>query len=503
MNAIVAGMKNYSELVRRANERTLVGRINAVLGWDQETYLPPAAVKYRADQSAYLSGKFHRLATDVELVELLENARNEISERDSLEWANLENWQFEYERATCLSADLVERWSRLTSEAKAAWGKARASDDFSLFAPYFKKLVDLAREKAECYGYEDEPYDALLLGFERGINTREVAAIFDPLKDQLKPLITEVLERQRAAEIREFEGEFPAAAQRGLIEEILSSIGFDLESGRLDETLHPFCTELGPEDVRLTVRYDLGDPLSGILAALHEAGHGMYAQGTNKEQYGLPCGEPVSLGIHESQSRLWENHVGRSRAFWQHWLPRAVKFFPQLADWTIDQWMGRINRAGFSFIRVECDPLTYDFHIMLRFAIERALLNRELEVDEVPEFWNAAFAKDFGIQVKRAADGCLQDIHWSMGAIGYFPTYSLGNIYAAQIFAKAAAVPAIDAAIQAGDYLPLRDWLRTQIHQHGSRFLPVELLERATGQAPSADAYLASLRARYLPEKGQ
>jgi carboxypeptidase Taq len=286
--------------------------------------------------------------------------------------------------------------------------------------------------------------------------------------------------------------------QKLLGREVAEAIGFDFNAGRLDTTAHPFCTRLGPRDVRLTTRYDEQDFSSSLFGVLHEAGHGMYEQGLPADDYGLPSGTAVSLGIHESQSRLWENHVGRSRAFWQHWLPRVAELFPHVAKLSLDEFLAAVNRAEFSFIRVEADESTYDLHIMLRFGIERRLLNGTLKCADVPDAWNDEFKAVFGQTPPDAARGCLQDIHWSMGALGYFPTYTLGNLNAAQLYHTAMQDKSVSESSAKGAYAPLLEWLRKKVHAHGSTLAPAELMKAATGEQTNARWHLEHLRRRFL-----
>jgi carboxypeptidase Taq len=275
-------------------------------------------------------------------------------------------------------------------------------------------------------------------------------------------------------------------------------MGFDFESGRIDTTTHPFCSGMGPSDCRLTTRYSEEDFTVSLYGIMHEAGHGLYDQGLLKEHYGTPLGSAVSLGIHESQSRLWENHVGRSEAFWRHWHPVACKHFPELSRFTPEQLTAAVNHVQPSFIRVEADQITYDLHIILRFEIELKLIERQLAVADVPAYWNEAFEKSFGLKVDNDAHGCLQDIHWSIGMMGYFPTYSLGNLNAAQLMRRALAdAPALDAELARGEYGTLLKWLREKVHRHGMRHHPQDLMRLATGEGTSPAAHLASLRNKY------
>ncbi len=468
------------------------------LGWDQETYLPPAAAEFRASQLAWLSSRAHELATSDEWKCDLESAEAADSGTDAKLTANLRELRREFDRATKLTVELVARESTATSLAKHAWAEARKHSDFPAFAPHLETLLGIAREKASLWGYTGEPYDALLTGFERGASTAAVAALFDAMKPALRETAAKAVEKSAARKATLPAGPYPLEAQQRLNAQIAEAIGFDFQAGRIDTTTHPFCTTLGPRDVRMTTRYDETDFTSSLFGVLHEAGHGMYEQGLPAEDFGLPSGSAVSLGIHESQSRLWENHVGRSRSFWVRWYPIAQEIFPQLAAFSLEDFLAFLWRAEFSTVRVEADEATYDLHIILRFGLERRMLNGELKVADVPAAWNESFRDLFGFTPENDREGCLQDIHWSMGGLGYFPTYTLGNINSAQLFAAASKDPSIAAACDAADYAPLLDWLRKNIHAHGGTLDPADLMTQATGTPPSTNDYLAHLRSRYL-----
>lgn len=482
----------------KARELAVINSSAETLGWDQETYLPPAAAEFRASQLAWLSSRAHELATSDAWKRDLEAAEAADNGSDAKITANLRELRREYDRATKLTVELVARESTTTSLAKHAWADARKHSDFSAFAPHLETLLGIAREKADLWGYSGEPYDALLEGFERGTSTAAVAALFDAMKPALRETAAKAVEKSAARKVKLPDGPYPIEAQQNLNARIAEAIGFDFQAGRIDTTTHPFCTTLGPHDVRMTTRYDENDFTSSLFGVLHEAGHGMYEQGLPSQDFGLPSGSAVSLGIHESQSRLWENHVGRSRAFWTRWYSEAREIFPQLAGFSLDDFLAFLWRAEFSPVRVEADEATYDLHIILRFGIERRMLNGELKVADVPAAWNESFHDLFGFTPENDRDGCLQDIHWSMGGLGYFPTYTLGNINAAQLFATALKDPAIAAACDAADYAPLLAWLRKNIHAHGGALDPAKLMSQATGGPPSTNDYLAHLQSRYL-----
>jgi carboxypeptidase Taq len=485
-------------IFEKARELAVIHSSAAVIGWDQETYLPPAAAKFRADQLAWLSSRAHELATSEAWKSDLEAAEATDASTDFKLTANLRELRREFDRATKLPVELVARDSIASSLAKHAWADARERSDFSSFAPHLETLLGIAREKAELWGYTNEPYDALLEGFERGTSTAAVANLFDAIRPAVRETAARAVENSAAHAPRLPAGPYPVAAQQRFNARIAEAIGFDFQAGRIDTTTHPFCTTLGPRDVRLTTRYMESDFTSSLFGVLHEAGHGLYEQGLPAEDFGLPSGGAVSLGIHESQSRLWENHVGRSRTFWEQWYPAAQESFPQLAGFPLEKFLRYLWRAEFSPIRVEADEATYDLHILLRFELERRMVSGSLKVAAVPAAWNELFRDLFGFAPKDDRHGCLQDIHWSMGGLGYFATYTLGNINSAQLFAAARKDPSVAAAVDRADYLPLLGWLRKSVHAHGATLDPAELIRQATGSRPTTDAYLVHLKSRYL-----
>lgn len=485
-------------IFEKARELAVINSAAAVLGWDQETFLPHSAAQHRADQLAWLSSRAHELATSDAWKSDLEAAEAANPGDDPKLTANLKELRREFDRATRLTVELVARDSLASSLAKHAWADARAKSDFPSFAPHLETLLGIAREKAELWGYADEPYDALLDGYERATSTAAVAGLFDAMRPALREIATRSVEKSASLAPILPAGPYPVEAQQRFNAQVAAAIGFDFEAGRIDTTTHPFCTTLGPRDVRLTTRYMESDFTSSLFGVLHEAGHGLYEQGLPAADFGLPSGSAVSLGIHESQSRLWENHVGRSRPFWEKWYPVAQTEFPQLADFALEDFLRYLWRAEFSPIRVEADEATYDLHILLRFGLERRMVNGSLAVADVPAAWNEGFRELFGFAPPDDRHGCLQDIHWSMGGLGYFATYTLGNINSAQLFAAAGKDPAVAAGLAQADYAPLLGWLKSSVHRHGATLDPAELIRQATGRAPSTDDYLAHLQSRYL-----
>ena len=490
-------MSAVNSLYEAAREVAVLNSIESALGWDQETYMPDKAIETRATQLSWLSTRAHELATGKRMDKLISAAEKE-KPRDVKTAANLREIRRQFERSSCLPSKLVAEESLATSRGKAAWAEARKRSDFAAFAPHLEKLLTIARKKADLWGWKDEPYDALLEGYERGASTREIAVVFDRLKPELIKTARAAVEASVGSPKSLLRGKYPIEKQQILNREIAASIGFDFDAGRIDTTTHPFCTELGPGDVRLTTRYDERDFLSSLFGVLHETGHGLYEQGLPHEDFGLPSGRAASLGIHESQSRLWENHVGRSRPFWQKWLPRAAEIFPNLRKVSLDDFMSVVNCAEFSFIRVEADEATYDLHILLRFDLERRMLNGQLAVKDIPAAWNDSFHQMFGRTPPDDARGCLQDIHWSMGGLGYFPTYTLGNLNAAQLFAAAKKQRKIASSIAKAEYEPLLQWLRAHIHERGGVLLPQQLIQDATGVPTDPKWHLRHLRERFL-----
>ena len=490
--------KSGMSIFEKAREVAVINSSAAVIGWDQETYLPIHAAKHRADQLAWLSSRSHELATSDAWRADLEAAEAMDTGLDFKTTANLRELRREFDRATRLTVELVARDSVASSLAKHAWAEARERSDFSRFAPHLETLLGIAREKADLWGYRDEPYDALLEGYERATSTAAVANLFDEMRPALRELAAEAVEKSKSHAPDLPPGPYPVSAQQQFNAQVAAAIGFDFDAGRIDTTTHPFCTTLGPRDIRLTTRYMESDFTSSLFGVLHEAGHGLYEQGLPAEDFGLPSGSALSLGIHESQSRLWENHVGRSREFWEKWYPAAQNHFPQLVGFPLEKFLRYLWRAEFSPIRVEADEATYDLHILLRFGIERQMMNGRLAVADVPNAWNEGFRELFGFTPPDDRHGCLQDIHWSMGGLGYFATYTLGNINSAQLFAAAREDTAVAKGLKEADQLPLLGWLQENVHAYGATLDPAKLIEHATGSLPSTTAYLAHLKNRYL-----
>ncbi len=406
----------------------------------------------------------------------------------------------DYDRSTKLPRRLVEELSHTTTLSQQAWVGARKKSDFKLFQPWLEKIVALKREEAQAIGYgTGVPYDALLDAFEPGMTSAEVTRLFAPMREELVKLIAAIGSSGRHPNREIIARRYPADAQREFSISAAKQIGFNFDEGRLDTAAHPFCSGFGPGDTRLTTRYDEHHFPGAFFGTLHEAGHGIYDQGLNRAAYGLPVGSACSLGIHESQSRMWENFVGRSQPFWEHFYPRAQKAFPEaLGTTTAADFYGAINDVQPSFIRVEADEATYNLHILLRFDIERPLIAGDLQPAELPGVWNETFTKYFGITPPDDARGCLQDIHWSGGMIGYFPTYALGNMYAAQFYTAACRdLPGLPAAFARGEFAALKTWLNEKIHRPGRQYRALQLVERVTGESLSPLPLIEHLRQKF------
>ena len=489
----------YQNLRSRGRELALLGATGGLLGWDQETLLPPKSHGFRAEQSAQISGMAHRLATAPEVHEWLSVCESAQPDPATADGACLARWRHDYNRATRIPTSLVEENERIAGVARAAWVEARKHSDFPSFAPHLEKLVSLSRQMADLWGYSQEPYDALLEGYEPGWTTREVSTLFGELQPRLVSIAEKALAAPSRPSRKNLSGHYPRAQQEKFLQSLLPKIGFDTAAGRLDTSTHPFCSGLGPYDTRMTTRYDETDFMVSLYGVLHEAGHGLYDQGLPEKELGTPLGQAASLGIHESQSRLWENRVGRSRSFWKAWWPDLLRAFPDLARQSWDTCWQSANAVERSFIRVEADEVTYDLHILLRFQIETRLISGDLKVADLPSAWNELSLKLLGLKVPDDSKGCLQDIHWSMGGFGYFPTYTLGNLTGSQLWNAAQHdLPNLHASLEQRDYHPLLQWLRQKIHTHGRRYLAGDLIRHATGKPLCPEAHLSVLETKVM-----
>ncbi len=505
----------YNQFRKHVRETAVLGSIESLLGWDERCLMPDAAGEYRAEQMTLLAGMIHDRQTDPRLGEWLAELSGGPLAKDAASetGATIRHLKRQYEKKTRLPKSLVEELTRTSVLGQQAWQHARRDDDFKGFAPLLAKTVRLKREQAEAVGYTETPYDALLDDFEPGELTSNVARVLSGLRDELVPLVAEILASGRSPDVTVLQKGFPAAAQEAFGRDVAAKIGFDFSRGRLDVTAHPFCSSMGPHDCRITTRYDEHFFNSAFFGTLHEAGHGIYEQGLPTGSFGLPPGEAVSMGIHESQSRLWENFVGRCRPFWRHFYPALQRAFPAtLGSVALDGFYFAVNDVRASLIRVEADEATYNLHILIRFELEQELIADNLQVADLPAAWNEKYQNYLGIKPPNDADGVLQDIHWSAGLFGYFATYSLGNLYAAQFFAQAAADLGSDRnglgqgnlaeQFARGEFAPLRAWLSEKIHRHGQRYTATELVRGVTGRPLEHAPLIAHLRGKFGPLYG-
>jgi carboxypeptidase Taq len=486
----------YADLLDRIGRIANVSHASELLSWDQQVMMPDDGTPARSRQLSALSAVEHDLLVDDELGRLLDELAD--ASLDGDERAVVREVRREQERAVRVPTDLVERLSAASSEALTAWREATDADDFEAFAPHLRELVDLKRRYAEHVDPDRDPYAVLFEEYEPCLPLAHAEDVLTTLREAVVPLVDDIRDADADLATDTFAGTFDADRQEALMRTVLDDLGYPWERGRLDAAPHPFSTGTA-YDARVTTRYDETDPIGALLSTVHEFGHATYTLGLPDEAYGTPLGEARDLSIHESQSRLWENHVGRSRAFWERFLPRVVEAFPGLGDPSVREAYEAVNAVDpTNPIRVEADELTYHLHIILRFEIERDLIRGDLDVTDVPAVWNEKMESYLGIRPETDAEGCLQDIHWSHGSFGYFPTYSLGSVIAAQLFEAAAGdIDGLDDSIRAGAFDPLHDWLTDRIHRHGKRFETNELVSRATGDDVSADAFVDHTRAKY------
>jgi len=465
----------------------------AIMSWDQQTYMPRGGAAARAEHLGILTRMLHEQFTSDETGKLIESSAKSAEGDDA---AMVRRVKRDFDLATKIPSDLVAEKSRLSTLAHEKWVHARANNDFQGFAPTLEKMFEIARQEATYLGYKEHMYDALLDQYEEGATAADVRQMFDTLKGPLSELVKEIAKKP-APDDSALYGKWDEHKQSEFTEMMVKAIGFDMERGRQDTAPHPFCTGWSVGDIRLTTRYKeyLG---SAIFGSLHEAGHGMYEQGSPVEWDRSPLRGGISLGVHESQSRLWENIVGRSKAFWTHFLPLLQEKFPEVRSFTIDTFYRAINKVRPSFIRVEADEVTYNLHILIRFEIECAVLTGDLKVADIPQAWNDKYEAYLGIRPKTDSEGCLQDVHWSGAMIGYFPTYSMGNLLSYQIWhALKRDIPDVDDHLTRGDCSHVLDWLQRKIYRMGRKATPKELVLQVTGKPMGAEDYLTGLTDKY------
>jgi carboxypeptidase Taq len=486
-----------AQLKERIGEIHDLGRASSLLGWDQQVKMPPGGAGVRAEQLATLERIAHEALTSDEMGELLAELSDVEGELDpdSDEARLIRVVRRDWDKARRVPADLQAEMSRAASLAMPVWVKARQESDFSQFLPALRQNFELRRRYVECFDDYDEPYDVLLDDFEPGMKTAEVRAVFDRLKEAQVPFVAEV----RQGGERPLRGlTFPIEAQKAFELKVIERFGFDPAEWRLDTAVHPFAASIATTDIRLTTRY-FEDNLDGLFGTMHETGHGLYEHGVARELERTPLAHGASLAFHESQSRLWENMVGRSLPFWRHFFPQLQASFPgALGSVTLDEWYRSVNWIEPSLIRVEADEATYNLHIILRFELEQELLAGSIDLEELPSIWNERMRQYLGVEPPSDALGVLQDMHWAVGAIGYFSTYALGNVVSGQLWEKVSAeIPDLHEQFERGEFGELAEWLRETLWRHGRKFTPRELIERITGGGLDPEPYLRYLRGKY------
>lgn len=497
-------MDNYKKLHELSRSVALLHTIQNLLEWDQEIHMPPGAVEIRSQQTELLASLAHKQKTSPSyakaLGKLIDLASGEILDASlqADQKAALREWRRDYLNEKKLPASFVKTFAKTTALSMHAWAKAKENNDFASFAPYLEKIVKISRKKAELLGYKEHPYDALLDLYEPGMTTAQLTAIFDRLKNALTSLVKAI--RSKPVINEEFlKGSFSPEKQNAFSNLLLKAMGYNKETSRLDLSVHPFCMAMHPTDVRMTTRLHPDYLMSNIFSVIHEGGHGLYNLGFKIENFGSPLAESISLGFDESQSRWWETRIGRSESFWHHFFPLLQKEFPEkLASVSLQDFYKAINIVQPSMIRVEADEVTYSLHVIVRFELEKELIAGTLRVKDLPKAWNQKMHAYLGITPANDAEGCLQDIHWSMGGIGYFPTYTLGNLYAAQLFeAFEKSFPTWQERVSKGELGFIRTWLTENLHQYGKQYNAETTLIRVTGQPLTEKPFVNYLQKKY------
>ncbi|WP_178915916.1 carboxypeptidase M32 [Natronomonas gomsonensis] len=482
----------YDDLLADYQRATYLGDANMVLSWDQEVMMPEGGTPARSKQRGAISAVAHDILVDDDVAENLDTLED--ADLPAEEAAVVREIRRQHERKARVPTDLVTEISEATSDAHPVWQEAKANDDWDTFAPTVERLLELKREYAEHIDPDADPYEVLFADYEPYIDLDTAERVLENLRERLVPLIDEI--RDSEVDLYSVDGTFPEDEQMDLAREALETLGYDFEHGRIDTAPHPFSS--GTQfDARVTTRFDESDPLDSLGSTIHEFGHATYTQGLRQDAYGSPLGEHRGLTVHESQSRLWENHVGRTEPFWELFVPQFNDQYG--TDLTARQAYEAANQVyEDNLIRVEADELTYHLHIILRFEIERDLLAGDLDVEEVPAVWNDKMEEYLGVRPDADGEGCLQDIHWSHGSFGYFPTYSLGSVLAAQLYDAAASdIGDLDSQVRSGEFEALHEWLTDNVHSHGQRYTTDDLVEEATGEPFTADYFLEYAESKF------
>ncbi len=466
---------------------------NTLMQWDYETHMPKKAAEKRAEALGELSVFIFNYTLSDEMGELIQKAEKEAT--NDIDRALVYFAKKDYEKYKKIPPKLWKDFSIETAKAQAIWEKAKAESDFSIFSEQLKKVIELSIEVAEHLGYEKNRYDALLDLYEPGTTSEDIEKIIKPLKSFLKEAVEKILSKEKPQDVFKI-GIYDIEKQKLLSKKVLELIGYDFSSGRIDISAHPFTITIGPNDVRVTTRYDEHDLKYSLYSTIHEGGHALYELGIPLEFYGLPIGDAASMAIHESQSRFWENVIGRSYSFWKFFKPILERYFDTFKKHTTEELWRASNIVERSLIRTEADEVTYNLHIMLRFDIENALINRELSVDELPSIWNEKMEEYIGVVPKNDSEGVLQDVHWSHGSFGYFPSYMLGNLYSAQIYHTMQKEIDVESHVENGDFERILEWLRDKVHSKGRTKEPKDLIREISGEELNPEHFI-----RYIKEK--
>ncbi|TVY02320.1 carboxypeptidase M32 [Cohnella terricola] len=494
---VSSSLNRFRELTARIKQYE---EILGLVYWDMRTGAPRKGIELRSEAVGALSSETFKLSTSAEMGELLAELTKpeQLAQLGEIDRRLVEETAKEYERNRKIPPEMHREYVVLTSQAESAWEEAKEKNDFPGFVPYLEKIIAFNRRFIELWGAKETSYDTLLDMYEPGLTTKELDRLFGELRARLVPLAERIANSPNKPDVSFLEGTFDKEAQKKFSRHILNEMGYDFEAGRLDESVHPFATGLSSGDVRITTRYLPDDLTSALFGTIHEGGHALYEQNIMPELAGTLLCTGTSMGIHESQSRLWENMIGRSLGFWERYLPDLQANFPgQLDGVTAERFYRGINVVEPSLIRIEADELTYNLHIMIRYEIEKMLFNENLDPRDLPEVWNRKYKEALGIEPSTDAEGVLQDVHWSGGAFGYFPSYSLGNMYAAQIMDVARRdITDLDRQVAEGQLHPLKEWLTKQVYQYGKLQQPGEIIERISGK-PLESSYLCD----YLENK--
>ena len=490
----------YEWLVHHYTDTAYLFSTAELIAWDQRTYIPKGGHAHRSRQMEALARLIHQRVTNSKINDCLSILeQNEYLTQGAVEMqANVRMWRRDYDRQTKIPESLASSLAGASSAGESAWEVAVHNDDWDAFLPHLELLLSLSKEKADAIGYESEAYDALLDEYEIGLTTGALCDLYDELRTPLTQLLKRIAQSPVKPRADIFKGRFPVEKQKTVCAKLVEAIGYSFETGRIDESVHPFSVGIGPGDSRITTRYNEHLLGSGLFGCLHEAGHSLYELGLPQAHYGTPAGMYLSLGVHESQSRLWENQVGRSEAFWRFAKPILDDAFPSVSEASLDEMVLAVNEVSPGLIRVEADEVSYNLHVMIRFELELAMFRNQLKPSELPGAWADKMEAFLGVRPKTAKEGAMQDIHWAAGIFGYFPTYSIGNIYAAQLFAAAGKqLDDFDESLAVGRFEPLLQWLRTHVHEKGQCLLPSELIRQATGELPSSRFFMEYCEKKY------